>query len=156
MELLLVFGLILFLAITYHNTYANAFKQNAARDLRELEEFKRKALLEEQARKAAEIIRAEMAKEKKEAAEFKAAVHAAVNEEFARAASAGTNQSTSRNRPHTAQSQHQSAPVHTWSAHKQAHGTSSVIDETPSARQEDMPHPAAYERDQEFPDLRQM
>lgn len=34
---------------------------------------------------------------KEEAADFKAAVHAAVNEEFARAASAGTNQSTSRN-----------------------------------------------------------
>lgn len=155
MELLLVFGVILFLAITYHNTYANAFKQNAARDLRELEEFKRKELLEAQAKKAAEIIRAEMAKEKKEAAEFKAAVHAAVNEEFARAASAGTNQSTSRNRPYTAQAQHKSAPIHTWSAHKQAHGTSSV-DETPSASQEDMPHPATYQRDQEFPDLRQM
>lgn len=150
MELLLVFGVILFLAITYHNTYANAFKQNAARDLRELEEFKRKELLEAQAKKAAEIIRAEMAKEKKEAADFKAAVQAAVNEEFAR-----TNQSTSRNRPYTAQPQHQSAPTHTWSAHKQAHGTSSV-DETPSARQEDMPHPATYDRDQEFPDLRQM
>lgn len=65
MELLLVFGLILFLAITYHNTYANAFKQNAARDQRELENYKRKELLETQAKKAAEIIRAEMAKERR-------------------------------------------------------------------------------------------